>query len=227
MAVDSEVTKNAGVSAVVYGSPNLENRQRTYIIIGNGRGGTSMVAGVVAALGVPITAHEASVNYEDGDIVHAAQGRDAAGRKLNTTRAQDIRAVRGIIAARNASFDLWGWKDPSADLYIRDVIGDLRSPHFIFVHRDIAAVATSHLALQPESDPLDAIAVPLGRLNNYWQILAELRRPTLMVSHERGRMKPDVLAAELAAFIGADVDEKAAELISRFVSPTGGYRALT
>lgn len=224
--MDSDVTKNAGVSAVVYGSPDLESRQRTYIIVGNGRGGTSMVAGVIAALGVPITAHKASVNHEDGDIVRAAQGRDAAGRKLNTTRAQDIGVVRSIIAERNASFDLWGWKDPSADLYIKDVIDDLRSPHFIFVHRDIAAVATSHLALQPESDPLGAIAGPLGRLNRYWQILAELRRPTLMVSYERGRMKPDILAAELAAFIGTEVDDKAAELISRFVSPTGGYRPL-
>lgn len=226
MNQNSEVTKNAAVSVSLYGRAEIHIPKRTYIIVGNGRGGTSMVAGAVAALGISITPAVRSLNYEDAEIVNAAQGRLADGTKMETTRDENIASVRSIIAARNETSDIWGWKDPSADLYLRDVFDCLRNPHFIFVWRDVAAVATAQLALEPSLDPLTAMQGPLGRLNRYFALINECACPTLMVSYERAKSKPNLLTRDLASFTGVTVNEQMAGVIERFVSPTGGYREL-
>lgn len=223
--IDSELTRNSKVSQEIFGPPFLNCGERTYIIIGNGRGGTSMVAGVVATLGLPVTPDKQSVNFEDAEIVNAAQGRDIEGRKLDTSETQDIDNLAGIIAERNMTFSIWGWKDPSADMYLEKIIQQVRNPHFICVWRDLVAVASSHLALE-QVPPLDAFEHSFSRYDRYWSLLKKFKYPTLMVSYERGRSRPAEMAREIAAFTGLPYDSEVERKVMEFVSPNGGYRSL-
>lgn len=222
---DSDITKGASVSQEIFGPAHLDG-ERTYIIVGNGRGGTSMVAGVAAALGLPITSDKHSVNFEDAEIVNAAQGRDPEGRKLNTSASKDIKNVLDVIRKRNESLPVWGWKDPSADMYLEKIARGVRNPHIICVWRDLTAVASSHLALE-QIHPFDAFEMSFSRYERYWRLLKKFKYPTLMVSYERGRSRPAEMAREIAAFIGLPYHEDVERKVLEFVSPNGGYRQLS
>ncbi len=226
-AGDSLVTSTAASTHLLFAPPLLLERQRTYAILGSGRGGTSMVAGVVAALGAfPIMPDsDQSLNYEDGDIVNTAQGMDEFQRSLGLSEQERHSRLVEVIRKKNASADVWGWKDPSADLYLESILSELRNPHLIFVCRDIAAIVGAHVAVH-NLDAESAVDETLGRYVRYWEMLRRLRLPTLLVSYERGKQKPSAMLDGVASFVGAEVSENTRRLVDRLVSDTGGYKSL-
>lgn len=109
---------------------------KTVVVLGCGRGGTSAVAGSIHCLGVRMM-DAPELNSEDSDIVRAFQN----GRFPNGPSE-----VAKLIQERNSRFNVWGWKDPAADMYLESVFCFLRNPHFVFVLRNPLDVALSHVA---------------------------------------------------------------------------------
>ncbi len=211
----------------LFAPPQLDRAQRTYVMVGNGRGGTSMVAGLMVALGsIPYLGEKTySVNYEDAELVNAAQGLDFEQTPLDLEPDAVRSRLIGLIERRNAAADVWGWKDPSADLYLESIIGNLRNPHIIFVTRDPGAVAGAHARVNSIAT-VEAFSEANARLNRYWAMIQRLRLPTLLVSYERGKQKPQELLTALGAFTGATVTADARQTAASFVSEAGGYRKL-
>jgi len=215
----------ADVAHQLFAPPRLERKQRTYVVVGNGRGGTSMVAGLIAALGsVPILGTNGdSLNYEDHEIVNLAQGLDVNQNPLNLSQDELAARMLDVISRRNAASDVWGWKDPSADLYLESIVDKLRNPHVILVSRDLGAVAGAHTVLSG-MDAAEAFTQASARLGRYWNMVQRLRLPTLLVSYERGKHRPQELLTALGAFTGTKVSNEARRVAASFVSSTGGYR---
>jgi len=199
--------------------------RRTVIVVGNGRGGTSMVAGVLVALGLPMGAPGNALNYEDAEIVAAGRGTppDAGS---DAPSGDGLDPLRALIRERNARHDVWGWKDPSADLYLDRIKDVLVAPRAIFVHRDLASVAESMFVRSPDISIEQALLLALERTTRYWELLSRNGWPTLLLSYERARIAPDRLVAELTAFCGLAPTEGEVGRAVRFVSGTGGYRLL-
>jgi hypothetical protein len=103
---------------------------KTVIVIGSGRGGTSCVAGAVHLLGVRMVETGFEVNSVDSELVNSFQ-------KPSKGYIHSLRSLRRVINKRNAQHKVWGWKDPSSDLYLDGIISSCRNPHFIFVFRNI------------------------------------------------------------------------------------------
>lgn len=223
----SQKGSSADVAHQLFSPPMLDKPQRTYVVVGNGRGGTSMVAGLMVALGtIPFVGDRPhTLNYEDAELVYMAQGLDVEQRPLGLDAPDVAARLAGLIDIRNARADVWGWKDPSADLYLESIVDRLRSPHVIFVTRDPGAVAAAHVRVNG-TDPADAFNEATARLDRYWSLLKRLRLPTLLVSYERGRQKPQELLTALGAFTGTGVTADARATAASFVSKTGGYRSL-
>ena len=108
--------------------PPTHEAQRTIVVYGVSRGGTSLVAGVCKGLGIPMNRRNEKndPNHEDPEF-----------------KFSDPDRLRERIRQRDASSDLWGFKWPDS-LLNKDVLDRLlRNPHYIFVYRNIAAVADS------------------------------------------------------------------------------------
>jgi len=214
---------SANVSSVINGPAMADDPLRTYIVTGNGRGGTTMVAGVVQALGLELNTKGAT-NLEDPDIVRLGHGLDPKDvrTKLNITPAEMRTRLNAIVAQRNRENAIWGWKDPSADNYVYDILPALRNLNLIVVFRDPAAIATAMMAVN-FTEPDVAIRKVLEHYSNLMQLIAKLKRPTLVISYERSRQKPELLAQDLAAFTGLTLTPEKLAAIQSYVSPTGGY----
>lgn len=95
---------------------------KTYVILGNYRGGTSIFAGLLILFGIDM-GHIDDVVYEDVRM---------------RGNAPD---VIPIIHERNKAGRTWGWKYPGAINYIGQVEPYLINPRYIVVFRDPYAIA--------------------------------------------------------------------------------------
>ncbi|MBZ9672568.1 hypothetical protein [Mesorhizobium sp. ES1-3] len=199
--------------------------QLTLIVIGCGRGGTSLVAGAASILGVDMGSPHDSINHEDMEIVFAAQNRNSDGILIDETVEVNIERVVNIIRKRNIEKTIWGWKDPSADMYLAEVANELRNPFVLFVNRDMAAIAQSEVK-QMQCSIEQAYEMALLRFGRYWELLQKLRWPTLFVSYERAALDPESLLSGIADFVGLDQPSGCQlDLVRRFASGRA-YRAL-
>ncbi len=136
---------------------------KTAVVLGAWRGGTSMIARVLLELGVHMGDPSKFVksdndlgylNYEDQEFNNALWTQPVLrplqeyvlDRGREPTKAdfeKGFPALRSLISNRNKEFSLWGWKQPASTLwfhYWTDLADILRQPHFITVWRDPLAV---------------------------------------------------------------------------------------
>lgn len=213
-------------------------RQKTLIVVGNGRGGTSLAAGALAMLGVPMGRGDNSKEHEDTRIVR--WGRALSDANVNpTVRNAAWRSLLDYIASNNDRHDAWGWKDPSADLYLEDLVRHVRNPRVIFVNRDPAAVAETTFLKDVEAKARQgdvrqaspaisieqAYELALNRLNRYYVLLQKLGLPTLMFSFERATRNPNGAIHALALFCGIAPSRQQVELALAFCQ-SGQYQTI-
>jgi len=185
---------------------------RTVAVFGPGRGGTSVIAGCLRALGVcmGITAH--AYKHEWSPMVRKANS------KIDLTQTlQNIQQM-------NASHPCWGWKFPSDVFHIEKVTAFLRNPGFIVVTRDLTEIALSSLARQDvpfEISLYEAATVSqfiAGRIR-FWPW------PILFVPFAEALREPGTLVEILCEFLQISPAEGERKQAASFVQPlTRGYR---
>lgn len=161
--------------------------QRTYVIFGTRRGGTSMIAGAARALGLDL-----------GDVGDRTNNEDP------TFQSQHITKMRNAIARRNSELDVWGWKFPGAASYLPDVLNYLRNPYFLVVYRDPVAAALSQSRLDRPQSRRDArVSLHESNANNNTNtgLVLSTDRPCMLVSVERATQRPDALIDDIAGFL--------------------------
>ncbi len=172
--------------------------QRTYVIFGTRRGGTSMIAGLVRALGLDLGNVGARKNNEDARFQYR-------------TRAEMLETIE----ARNAEFDVWGWKFPAAAGYLPEVAPAIRNPYFIVVYRDAVAAALSQAGKDRPGrrrSPRMSLHESNANANTNTGFVLASGRPCLLVSHEKAIVKTEELVNEVADFLA-------------FPQPDGAFRA--
>lgn len=185
---------------------------RTVVCFGTPRGGTSMVAGTIAGLGV-FMGPDLPKNIEDPmfnpDVDKALSMEDFKAR------------LPDVIAQRNNAHRVWGWKYPRANRYVEEILPQLRNPHLVLVYRDpVPATARA----KPEDDR--AVFRELRRrlrmeMDNL-QIAQRAKCPTLMVSYERASRNPEEFIAQLAEFLQLTPPDDLGPLLA-FMEP-GSYK---
>src|SRR3954464_9324468 len=120
---DNPELLNAGIIT----RPGLKptgGHEKTLIVSGVGRGGTSLVASVLFHAGVFLGQHLAEAVYEDQEFLLALNGHN-----------RDL--LLRLITHRSAAHRTWGFKVPGihVGLEYRD-LSLFRNPHLILVFRD-------------------------------------------------------------------------------------------
>jgi len=196
--------------------------QKTFIVFGVPRGGTTMVARVVEKLGV-VMGTKLPLNYEDDEFNY-----DKMSDEIKQDPEQMARGLMRAINRRNNRFDVWGWKYPRAHLYLPKIIKHVRNPHLICVFRDPVASALRPLSRRQspkKSSPLMPTKVVKQHLD--WQtrniqLIHKLNLPSFLCSYEKSIADPASFVGELASFIGAPVDTERLDAAVQQINP-GGY----
>ena len=200
--------KNETKHACIVVNPPRGDAAKTVAIYGVQRGGTSMVAAVVAALGVDLAGE--GLNHED------VRFQTAEGEALDA-----------LIAQRNAEKLVWGFKAPQTTLKLDYLAPRLRNPHYVCVLRNPAAVADS-VMMRRGGKPGDLLRRALRFYDKMATLAAETTDPLIVVNYERAAADPDGFVAAMADFLEIDAGEALrARAAGMVTGDGGGYRPLT
>ena len=193
---------NRGVEILNFPAPE---EHRTIVVVGVARGGTSIVAGALATLGLPM-----------GERCHPPVFEDL--RLSLAFEAQSEETFETVVADYNAAHAAWGWKRPSTLAKLDRLEGALRNPHFIFVFRDLFSIANRN-----------AISMNLGldkglrrALEDYGKIvdfLERTRSPAMLVSSDKVVRFKQEFVQQLVDFTGLKPEAQQREAALQFISP--------
>lgn len=185
--------------------------ERTLLLMGIDRGGTSATAAVVDAIGVPMG------TSNDGHF-------ETSGFKRNLDDPSCWKAMLAQIAAFNTQHAKWGaqiWNNPAT---AGRIAAEVRNPHLLIVLRDVVAITERRLSLPDET----AIAPKLldWMLTETHQLLLHLTTlplPTMLVSFERLRIQPAEVGSHIADFMGVELTGPLLQEAVDRVNLKGGY----
>ena len=201
-----------------------------FCVVGAHGGGTSLVAGMLDALGIdmhynPNARVKDYLNYEDSDWVRVNIQilRDSDGRWNNvpaeikpfSPRFKTV--VTSLIALRETN-QQWGFKDPRTALTIGLLHPLLPDPHYIYIKRDLEGVARSIMSRGPSERGkkgwVELAGVYYGRIDEFIASLSD-SIPVLRLDFEKLR-NDDSEALRLAEFVGQlDLIGRAIGVITR------------
>jgi len=191
-------------SILFNGGKRTLDSDATYIVFGCARGGTSMVAGCMVALGLHM-GNNLPQNYEDPEFVN-----------------QPLEKMCETVKRKNQHHRRWGWKYPEAAHYLGSMHSSVRNPRFIIVFRDLVAIANR----QKITNNIDTTtSLTSNMLLQQKNILLALQweAPTLAVSYEKAIANNESFLEDLASFIEMDLPEERSDLIE-FMKP-GKYKS--
>ncbi|WP_237063451.1 hypothetical protein [Microbulbifer zhoushanensis] len=200
--MNSEALVNKGAAVVAEPKPG---GPRTIVVVGVARGGTSIVAGALAALGLPM-----------GERCHPPVFEDL--RLSLSFEGQSEEAFEDVVSAYNASHDQWGWKRPSTLSRLDFLEQELRNPHFIFVFRDLFSIANRN-AISMKQDMKVGLRKALDDYGKIVEFLQRTESPAMMVSSDKVVRYKREFVEQLVDFAGLEPSSQELETALRFISP--------
>ncbi len=194
--------RNETKNVCILVNPPRRAAEKTVAIYGVHRGGTSMVAAVVGALGIDLGAQ--GLNHEDPRF------QTASGEGLDA-----------LIAERNAERAVWGFKAPQTTLKLDYLESRLRNPHYICVIRNPAAVADS-VMMRRGGSAGDQLRRALRFYDKMTGLVSRTTDPLIVVNYERASADPEALVDALAGFLEVEADEALRSHAVNMVSGDGG-----
>lgn len=197
------VLHNDGIVAI--NADSQLPKQRTLIVLGAPRGGTTMVAGSLAKLGV-FMGDRLPATYEDSRLLKMISDRQYGD-------------VHKVIKERNSHHDVWGWKQPNEfDAFFTNVLDEIRNPIFFVIVRDVVAIGNRNRI----SALTDVTSSMLNNLQLYKQLLDKVissGHPSVFISYEKALLDPSEYMHRIAEFSSNPTSEQIEDAIA-FVRPS-------
>ncbi len=122
-----ELLNNKGIRYI--GDENtLAAEEKTLIVVGVARGGTSLIAGSLDHLGVFTGEGSNPPVFEDVNLA-------------NEFESNDLQSAKQIIEAYNNDHKIWAFKRPSSIDYLNHLNSLCRNPIYLFVFKDIFSIS--------------------------------------------------------------------------------------
>lgn len=167
--------------------------QRTIIITGLGRSGTTMMATMLRSANLYIGTKIYEATQEDAEFVHILT-------------QDELENLPALIKSRNNQFPTWGFKLPALHAFLpSSSLGLFRNPHLIVIFRDPIAIAVRHaLAEKVDAHGLLLDGIDGSRLLMEYALNAQC--PALLVSYEKMLAAPDKTIDTILDFCGLSAD---------------------
>ena len=192
---ESSLPYNVGI--IFSGGMPSTDAQRTLVVTGTPRGGTTAIAQCIATLGVPIgvpvpPAPE-QFNYEDPAFLEILQ--------MDIPREVNLEELRNLVRCRNEAHQTWGFKLPMALNSLPVLERELRNPMFVFVFRDLVAVSSREVIANGDH-AIAAMARALDWQRRMLDFIAVTASPCLLISYEKALQFADLLPRVLSRWAG-------------------------
>jgi hypothetical protein len=213
---DPSTVLNQGVIARIVPARGRKRvaAEKTLLITGLARSGTSMLAALLQAAGVWL-----------GDHVYQPINEDAEITQL--LRARDFTRLDALIARQNGKAPIWGFKMPDLHQFLQhDEMARFRNPHLLVIFRDPVAVAARN-ALSEQVDGTQAIIDATSAMHALTQFVRASHLPFLFLSYEKALVFPRVFIDNVLGFCGIALDEPRRVELLEHVQPNRSQYVLT
>jgi len=193
---------NNGV--VVIGDETMARSNAT-IVIGTARGGTSMVAGAMAKLGIYMGEMAEPPVFEDTRLSECFESN-------NTGEAKNI------AEEYSRAYKEWGWKRPSTIDRLSDISGVIGDGRYIFIYKDIMSVANRN-SISMLSDLLPGMQCALDQYAKTLEFLRSRPLYAMLVSYEKAMRDPTNFVRELITFLKIQPTKEQIQRAVEFINP--------
>lgn len=209
------------------------NEQKTVIVLGMHRSGTSVVAGILQILGVPMGEDAWGSNYsnpfghfEDKEFIDLNDRilKMAGGDWSHPPKREDIiRAgemfrdeVKYIIEKRNG-LNMWGWKDPRTILTLEIFIHHILNPRFVITYRNNLEIAQSlkerdGFSIEESLHLIQLYNIALDGILRHYQ-----GEEAHLLAYENILANPQLESEKIAQFVGLEMSNVQSKRISDFI----------
>lgn len=197
---------NQGIAYIGDVKSAANKDQKTLIVVGVARGGTSLLAGTLHHMGVFTGDKSPHPVFEDVRIATPMDKRE-------------FDKVRDVISEYNQRYNVWAYKRPSMIHYLNEMHSLWRNPIYLFVFRDIAAISNRNVLSMNENFKEGLI----GAYERYACIVnfigSDLQINGIAFSYEKIKDHPEILIQELSQVAGVDVSTEVKNNIMEFITP--------
>ncbi len=193
---------NKGIKVI--GNNDLE-MPRQIVVIGTARGGTSMVAGVLAKLGLFMGDKAVPPVFEDVHLSELIESGD------------DVATLIAINAYKD-KYKKFGWKRPSSIDNLDKVNEIFDRPKNIFIFKDIFSIANRN-SISMDSDTIQGME---NALNQYSKVISFIKKnepDAMLVSYEKVMMNREEFVRQLDGFCNLDASENSVLNAIGFIDP--------
>jgi len=219
--------------------------QKTVVVLGTARSGTSMVGGILHILGIDIGKKLVEADkfnpygyFEDKDFIHLSDEILGSARKnywqfpsyekIQAQKEKFDNKIRKLIKKKSKNKQIWGWKDPWTSLIIELILPYLSNPHFIVIFRDLIGTAKSTVEFTKNKEEEFWVKKRINffhalKLTNFHNqiILNFLEKyadlPRIFIPFGGIINNPIKEAKRIADFLGIRLTEKKIQEINKFV----------
>jgi hypothetical protein len=181
--------KNTGIQ-LLGKKENIYAKEKTLIVIGVARGGTSLVAGTLFHLGVFTGDKSVPPVFEDVRLAYEFE-------------TNNLENAQKIIEEYNQREKVWLFKRPDAINYLDQLDEHIRNPVYLFIFKDIFSVSNRNSI----SMKTDIIAGLKTAYNNYGKIIKFIEENHLngiLLSYEKIMLNKTLFVNEMKKLIGLD-----------------------
>lgn len=184
---NTDQLKNNGISII--GEPQRSS-EKTIIVLGAARGGTSLCSTVLNELGIFLGKDNRSPVYEDIPLSHALEN-------------QDFDTAKELIEEYNQLHKIWGFKRPTINSNISNLHKIVRNPVYIIVFRDVLAIAKRNSICTGETMQ-STMSRSLNEYNTILKFIDSDNPSALLVSYEKALVRKNNFVETIINFLSIE-----------------------
>lgn len=189
---DAPFMNHVGNSFWLTGAGFPVESQRTIIMTGVARSGTSFIGSIFGNLGVPMARSET-------DVVSGHWENLALREALVERRYDDLERMIGEF---NSQYDTWAWKAPAIRNDLKSILKYVRNPCFVFVFKEPLSVAMRKIERNHQADFVKHFRRMFQAYSQLVEFAQETERPCMLVSFDKAAKNTEDTVRSFARYAG-------------------------
>lgn len=184
-----ELLNNLGVQ-YIGNKKVLDKKEKTLIVLGVARGGTSLVAGALDMLGVFTGDESRKPVYEDTKLAKFLE-------------AGDLKQAQAVIADYNIREHIWSFKRPVSVNYVNTLCEVCRNPVFLIIFKDIFSISNRN-KISMQGDVVSELEKAYDAYGKIVSFVREESPNAFLLSYEKIMQNKEMFVDLLIDLIGVD-----------------------
>jgi len=203
LGIEQLNNNNKGIQYI--GKPEaVLNKEKTLIVVGVARGGTSLVAGTLNKLGVFTGDMSKEPVFEDLRLATKFENRD-------------LNSVKEIIKEYNSN-DIWLFKRPSSINYLNDIDTLVRNPIYLIIFKDIFSVSNRN-TISMKTDVVSGLRKAHEDYANILNFIDDNKPNAFLLSYEKIMLSKRFFVHTMVELIGNEIQPKKKKDALTFIEP--------